>query len=80
MGHGGARRRVEEKQRKDPTLDPGSVRASLDVRDGKDSNREVAPLREAADAFRVDTTGLDPDNVLEVVRRLVLSRVPPVRP
>jgi len=75
-----ARRRVEEKRRKDPALDPLAVRVSIDVRDGKDSNREVAPLREADDAVRVDTTGLGPDKVLEVVRALVLSRVPPVRP
>lgn len=75
-----ARRRLEEKRHRDPTLDPAAVRASLDVRDGKDSRREVAPLREADDAVRVDTTGLGPDKVLEVVRGLVLSRVPPVRP
>ena len=72
-----ARRRMEEKRGKDPTLDPRAVRDSLDLRDEKDTNRTVAPLREASDAVRVDTTGLGPDKVLGVVRELVLSRVPP---
>lgn len=75
-----ARRRVEEKRGKDPALDPRAVRVAIDRRDEKDSNRPVAPLREAADAVRVDTTGLGPDKVLGVVRELVLSRVPPRTP
>lgn len=72
-----ARRRIEEKRRKDPVLDERAVREAIDRRDGKDSTRDVAPLKRAPDAVRVDTTGLGPDKVLEVVRGLVLSRVPP---
>lgn len=72
-----ARRRIEEKRRKDPGLDERAVREAIDRRDGKDSTRDVAPLKRAADAVRVDTTGLGPDKVLDVVRGLVLSRVPP---
>lgn len=72
-----ARRRVEEKRHKDPSLDASAVRVSIEVRDGKDRSRDVAPLKEADDAVRVDTTGLGPDKVLGVVRELVLSRVPP---
>lgn len=72
-----ARRRIEEKRRKDPGLDERAVREAIDRRDGKDSTRDVAPLKRAPDAVRVDTTGLGPDKVLDVVRGLVLSRVPP---
>jgi cytidylate kinase len=35
-------------------------------RDARDSEREVAPLRPAVDAYVIDTSDLDPDTVLAV--------------
>jgi cytidylate kinase len=43
------------------------VRANLVQRDARDSGREVSPLRAAPDAVRLDTTGLDPDQVLRAM-------------
>jgi cytidylate kinase len=43
------------------------VRAHLVQRDARDSSREVSPLRAAPDAIRLDTTGLDSDQVLRAM-------------
>lgn len=40
------------------------VLADIRARDARDRNREVAPLRPAADACVIDTSDLDPDAVL----------------
>jgi len=40
------------------------VLADIRARDERDRNREVAPLRPAADACVIDTSDLDPDDVL----------------
>ena len=41
------------------------------ARDARDAQREVAPLRPAEDAFRIDTTGLGIEAVVERVLALV---------
>jgi cytidylate kinase len=48
------------------------IRAAIERRDGLDSTREHSPLRAAADARRVETDGLDVDQV--VARLLALVR------
>jgi cytidylate kinase len=72
------RRRVEELRAKEPATDAAAVRDSLLHRDRKDSGRRVDPLVRADGAVPVDTTGRTPGEVLDAVRALVLSRVPPV--
>lgn len=42
------------------------VLRDMTERDARDSTRQVAPLRAAADAVVIDTTGLDPNAVLAV--------------
>jgi len=44
--------------------DAATVLADVQARDAQDESRSVAPLRPAADAVVIDTTGLDPDAVL----------------
>lgn len=63
-----ARRRFEElRQRGDPTI-YAAVLEELRVRDRRDQEREVAPLRPAPDAWVLDTTDLDADAAFEAVR------------
>ena len=52
---------------------PGLLREIL-ARDARDANRAVAPLRPAADAVRIDTTGLSIDDVVERVLALLPAR------
>lgn len=70
-----ARRRLRETGTPDP--DPGALeaqKAQLAARDRQDSERAHSPLREPADARRMDTTGLAFDEqvqaVVDLVRRL----------
>ena len=45
------------------------------ARDAYDSQRAVAPLRRAADAVELDTSGLDIDQVVEAARQIVLAQL-----
>jgi cytidylate kinase len=58
-----ARRRFEElRQRGSPAIWERVLQEMRD-RDGRDSQRDVAPLRPAADAIVIDTTALSPEDV-----------------
>ena len=52
------------------------VLADQTRRDEADSSRQAAPLRAAADAVTVDTSGLDVDQVVEVIVGLAVERLP----
>lgn len=50
------------------------VLAAVVTRDARDSGRAVSPLRPAADAVRVDTTGLTPDEVVaQILQRIGIA-------
>lgn len=83
-----ALRRWREMHGRGEDVDYGEVLAAMRCRDEIDTNRHVAPLRPAADAVIVDTTGLSIGEVLARVERLVEERAclqeekgtPPDRP
>ncbi len=66
-----AKRRLEELQRQDPTVDPDAVRAEMASRDERDRNRAESPLRPAQDAHLLDTTDLDIDGAFEAAMELI---------
>jgi cytidylate kinase len=70
-----ARRRALELQQDGQTADVASVAGELKQRDRRDRTRTEAPLVQAPDAELVDTTGLSPEEVEEIVLRLVRSRI-----
>jgi cytidylate kinase len=63
-----ARRRFEELRQKDSTVIYPAVLEELRLRDRRDQERTVAPLRAAPDAWVLDTTDLDADAAFEAVR------------
>ena len=63
-----AKRRYEELLASGATASLEDVEREMIIRDARDSEREVAPLRPAEDAVQLDSTDLDLDGV---VRRLV---------
>ena len=71
-----AARRTSELQAKGEDVDVDQVLAALVERDRRDSEREVAPLRQADDAVAVDTSGLSLDEVVDAVVAVVGERVP----
>ncbi len=66
-----ARRRWREVLARGERADYEAVLDSMRRRDEIDSNREVSPLRAAADAVIVDTTDLGIEEVLSEVERLI---------
>lgn len=70
-----ARRRFEELFQKGTDRSLEEVLAEQNKRDRADSEREVAPLRPAADAVHVDSTSLPLSEVVQVMEREVLVRL-----
>jgi CMP/dCMP kinase len=66
-----ARRRQRDEVAADRDVEVDAVRESLATRDAKDSSRDVAPLRAAADALVIDTT----DRSVAGVADEIISRV-----
>jgi CMP/dCMP kinase len=69
-----ARRRADELRRRGIAADADEVHQAIEQRDRLDSTRSAAPLRAAADAVTIDTTGLDAEQVIE--RLVALAEQP----
>jgi cytidylate kinase len=75
-----ARRRVKELQGRGQEAIYASVLEDLKQRDARDSQRAVAPLKPAVDAFLLDTSALDADQALAAALSIIdekLSRPSP---
>ncbi|SFH58373.1 (d)CMP kinase [Planctomicrobium piriforme] len=70
-----ARRRLEELAAQGSQVDFEELLREQSDRDQRDQERAVAPLRPAADALLVDTTALDLDQVVRLLREQILVRV-----
>jgi cytidylate kinase len=64
-------RRLAELARRGTVVDPATLRAEIEERDRLDETRAVAPLRPAADAVIVDSSGMSVAEVVERIARLV---------
>ena len=72
-----ARRRYEELQAKNgscPSLD--AVSQDMIKRDQNDSTRQVAPLKPAEDAHRIDSTAMSIDQVVGTMMEHITTRIP----
>ncbi|MCE9508307.1 MAG: (d)CMP kinase [Alphaproteobacteria bacterium] len=72
-----ARRRFEELKKRDPNLTQETVLKDINGRDHRDSSRKISPLRAAADAHILDTTGLNPAEALDKALGIVRAKFPP---
>ncbi len=50
----------------------------IEERDRQDKEREISPLKPADDATIIDTTGIDPEKVVDIMEKHVLKYVPRV--
>jgi cytidylate kinase len=50
------------------------TRKEIDTRDLKDSNREIAPLKVAEDAIRIDSTGLTLEGVVSTMLETIQQK------
>jgi cytidylate kinase len=72
-----ANRRYKENMRKGIACDLNTLKEEIKVRDFKDSTRSVSPLRKASDAIELDTSNLEPkevvDKIIELARKIIES-------
>jgi len=73
-----ARRRHKQLKDKGLTVNLADLSQEILERDRRDSNRPVAPLRPAADAVVLDSTGLDIEQVVDQVLALARGRLPAI--
>jgi len=70
-----ASRRYAELKKKDAAVSLEDVKQAIEKRDTNDSTRTVAPLRQAADAVRIDSTGKDISEVLSEIYHQMKGRL-----
>ena len=68
-------RRFKEMFEKNPNVTIEEVKNNLEMRDYIDSNREISPLRKAADAYILDNTQLDRDEQFFIALSLAKERI-----
>lgn len=66
-----AKRRFEEIKKKYPEILMDEVKHDIMARDSADSEREIAPLTKAPDAFEIDTSGMAVEDVVNSVMKKV---------
>lgn len=70
-----ARRRVGQLREKGADAEFKEILAMTVERDKNDSERQIAPLKQASDAVRIDTTGLSVDDVVGAILAVVQQGV-----
>ena len=70
-----AQRRLKELLAKGQTAEFETVLADIQQRDWQDTHRAAAPLKQAEDAVRVDTSALDFEESFAALMQLILARV-----
>ncbi|MFD2305575.1 (d)CMP kinase [Enterococcus termitis] len=66
-----AERRFKENQEKGITTDFDTLKQEIEHRDYLDSTRTVSPLKQADDAVKIDTTGLNIEEVVEAIEQVI---------
>ena len=68
------RRRVNQLRKKGQAADEQEILAQIIKRDRDDSERTIAPLKAAPDAVHIDSTSLNPDEVVRKVLEVVTGK------
>ncbi len=69
-----ARRRYKEQKERGVECDLQEIEKDILARDAQDMNREVAPLRQAEDAVRIDSSDMSIDEVVSEIIRIAEGR------
>ena len=71
-----AKRRMDELIAKGQKAEFATILKEIQQRDYQDTNRPVAPLKQAKDAVLVDTSELDIEGVVSNIRKIVEEKIP----
>ena len=70
-----AKRRYDELIAKGQKADLPRILKEIEQRDYQDTHRTIAPLKQAADAVKVDTSALDIDGVVAAIKKIVGEKI-----
>jgi cytidylate kinase len=70
-----AKRRCDELIAKGQKADLSMILKEIEQRDHRDINRPIAPLKQAKDAVKVDTSGLDIEGVVTAIKAIVNEKL-----
>ena len=71
-----AQRRVDELIAKGQKAQFATVLKEIQQRDHQDTHRAVAPLKQAKDAYKLDTSDLDIEGVIVAMKKIIGEKVP----
>ena len=71
-----AKRRTDELIAKGQKADFAQTLKDIELRDYQDSHREIAPLKQAKDAYLLDTSELDIEGVIAAMKKLIGEKIP----
>ena len=71
-----AKRRCDELNAKGQKANFDKVLKEIEQRDYQDTHREIAPLKQAKDAVKVDTSALDIDGVVAAIKDIIGKKIP----
>ena len=71
-----AKRRCDELNAKGQKANFDKVLKQIQQRDYQDTHREIAPLKQAKDAVKVDTSDLDIDAVVAAIKEIIGKKIP----
>lgn len=74
--HERSKRRYEELQEKGLPVSLDQIENEIIRRDSMDSTREISPLKKAADAYQIDTDGMEIHEVVENIMAIVRKGKP----
>lgn len=69
-----AERRYKENQEKGITTDFDTLKKEIKHRDHLDSTRAVSPLKQAVDAVKIDTTGMNIEEVVKEIEEIIIAK------
>ncbi len=70
-----AKRRYDELIAKGQKANLPMILKEIEQRDNRDINRPIAPLKQAKDAVKVDTSGLDIEGVVATIKKIVGEKI-----
>ncbi|GAF39130.1 cytidylate kinase [Agrilactobacillus composti DSM 18527 = JCM 14202] len=70
-----AQRRYLENTQKGMTSSLAEIKKDIELRDYKDSHRQVSPLKQASDAVLVDTSNLDIEQVTQKILAIIRQKM-----
>ena len=70
-----AKRRADELKAKGFPVDLKKLREEIAARDEQDASREIAPLKQAEDAVRIDTSSMTVEEVLAEIKRHIQEKI-----